>query len=833
MVGLVIVSHSSKLAEGVAELARGMAGPDVALAATGGLDLPDRPLGTDANLVLQAIEQVYSPDGVLVLMDLGSALLSAEMALDALTPERRAHILLCEAPLVEGAIAASVQARLGSPIEQVAAEARGALTAKAVHLGVTAAVPQRAAPEIAAGPAAEIRLIVNNRLGLHARPATRFVQTAGRFQSSITVQNLTSGRGPVSAKSINAVATLGVRQGHTILVIASGPDFEAALIAVQALASENFGDQDDGPTAAVAEATSEVWAPDALRPSAFRGLAASPGIAIGPARLFRPAEPTITQDRVVDPQPEWNRLLTAIDKTRAQIRATLDAVARQAGRYSAAIFEAHLLYLDDDALREPARRAVFDERLNAAAAWQRATNDMAAEYRALDDDYLRARAADVLDVGRQVILNLALQPAAGVPIRASGILLAADLAPADTAQLDRQLVLGIGTASGGSTSHSAILARALGIPAVVGLGDGILGLAEGTPLVLDGDNGQIIPRPDVDTIAEYTRRLEAARAAQAEARLASAAPAVTRDGRRIEIAANIGSAEDARAAVDVGAEGVGLFRTEFLFLDRRTAPDEAEQFEAYRAAAQAMDGRPIIIRTLDVGGDKPLPYLDLGHEANPFLGWRAIRMCLANPEFFKTQLRAIVRTAAEFPIRVMFPMIATLAEWRAARRLLSEAAAEVKDRGQPAPNRIEIGIMIEIPSAALRASQFAMEVDFFSIGTNDLSQYTLAAERGNARVAALADAYHPSVLQLIEDVVEAAHRHGKWAGVCGEMGGEPLAAPVLIGLGVDELSMSAPAIPRAKQIVRLLDYEKTRRLAQQALALEDAEAVKNLLNAAR
>ncbi|HLF29335.1 MAG TPA: phosphoenolpyruvate--protein phosphotransferase [Anaerolineae bacterium] len=857
MVGLVIVSHSAKLAAGVAELARGMAGPHVPLAATGGLDLPDRPLGTDAALVQQAIAQVYSEDGVLVLMDLGSAVLSAEMALDLFPPEQRAHVLLCEAPLVEGALAAAVQARLGSPLEQVAAEARGALAAKAAQLGApTTLTPSSPLPSLEDGPELSVQLTIPNRLGLHARPAARFVQTANQYQADVRLRDLTTGRGPANAKSINAVATLGVRQGHQIELIAAGPDAEAALAALRQLADDNFGDKDDeglatkdeppplrhGPQPETSRAggkrrRSDKLQPDSslrLHPSSFlKGLPASPGIAIGPARLFRPTAANIPAHTIANPQKEWDALLKAIEQTRVQIRALRAAVARRADRYSAEIFDAHLLFLDDEALREPARRAIFDDHLNAAAAWQRATEQVAAEYRALDDEYLRARAADVTSVGQQVIGNVLGQGATTPALTQAGILVAPDLTPADTARLDPALVLGICTAFGGSTSHSAILARNFGIPAVVGLGESLLALAEGTPLVVDGEAGEVYPDPDPALVAEYTRRADAARRAREQARALSATPAITRDGRRIEVVANIGSPADARAAVAAGAEGVGLFRTEFLFLDRQTAPDEEEQYTAYRAVAQIMGERPIIVRTLDAGGDKPLPYLDLGAEANPFLGFRAVRVCLARPGFFKTQLRAIVRVAAEFPVKVMFPMIATLDEWRAARALLAEARAEVQQRGQAVPDRIETGIMVEIPAAALRARRFAAEVDFFSIGTNDLTQYTLAAERGNARVAALADAFQPAVLQLIQSVVEAAHAQGKWVGVCGEMGGEPLAVPLLVGLGVDELSMNAPAIPQAKQIIRAVDYGEARQLAEAALGLESAEAVRKMLNAER
>jgi phosphocarrier protein FPr len=376
------------------------------------------------------------------------------------------------------------------------------------------------------------------------------------------------------------------------------------------------------------------------------------------------------------------------------------------------------------------------------------------------------------------------------------------------------------------------LAQTLGIPAVVGLGHELLALADGTLLLLDGETGRIWLNPSSERISEYRRLADSRREARARALAASVMPATTRDGQRVEVVANIGSPAEARPAVEMGAEGVGVFRTEFLFLDRQQAPDEDEQLAAYEAAAQALKGRPLTIRTLDVGGDKPLPYVDTAPEANPFLGFRAIRLCLARPEFFKVQLRAIVRAAAKHPIRLMFPMIATLAEFRAARVLVTEAQAEVTRRGQRAPARLEIGMMVEIPAAALRAEQFAREVHFFSLGTNDLIQYTLAAERGNRLVAALADGLHPAVLVLIAQTVRAGQARDRPVSVCGELAADPQAVPLLVGLGVDELSLNASAIPRVKEIVRTLDVSEARRLAEKALTLESAEAVRRLVEAA-
>jgi phosphocarrier protein FPr len=842
VIGIVIVSHSASLADGVLELAREMAGPEVRMAAAGGMDLPGRPLGTDAALVVRAIEEVYSEDGVLLLMDLGSAVLSAEMALDLLEPEQRAHVALAAAPLVEGAISAAVQARLGSTLEQALAEADGSLAAKREHLGAgPAPEPQPASgPESAqaAGPDPEARLLrleVRNRLGLHARPAARLVQTVGQFKDTrVSVRNLATGRGPVAAGSINAIAMLGLACGQTLEVAASGPQAEALLAALKALAEDNFGDPDEGPAAPAAPGSTEFRPAEGFKDleghRGLAGLAASSGLALGPVRHPRLRTPAIPRDPAADPEAEWRRLQGALDRTRAQIRETHAGVLRRAGRDAAAMFEAHLLYLDDAALVEPVRRRIFEARENAAAAWHGEAEALAAQYRELPDEYLRARAADVLAVADQVAANVLGEAPGGLSLAGPGILVADDLTPGQTAGLDPALVQAICTAQGGPTSHTAILARTFGIPAIVGLGPDLLTLAEGTPLLVDAERGWLVPDPDAALVAQFSGRQARLAAARAEAQAQQHAPAVTRDGRRVGVWANIGSLADAKAAVAAGAEGVGLLRTEFLFNDRQTAPDEEEQFQSLCAIGEVLGGRPLTVRTLDAGGDKPLQYLDFGQEANPFLGWRAIRMCLALPDFFKVQLRAVVRAAARFPVQVMFPMIATLDELQAAKALLAEAREEVRRAGRAVPERLKTGIMVEIPAAALRAGHLAWEVDFFSIGTNDLTQYTMAAERGNPRVAALSDPFHPAVLDLIRQVADAGRAHGKEVGICGELGGDPLAASLLVGLGLDELSMGAPAIPVAKQLIRALDYSQARARALAVLDLTTSEAVRAALS---
>ncbi|HYY05160.1 MAG TPA: phosphoenolpyruvate--protein phosphotransferase, partial [Candidatus Limnocylindria bacterium] len=674
----------------------------------------------------------------------------------------------------------------------------------------------------ARGEAETLTLEIRNPLGLHARPAARFVQTAAGFDASVEVTNLTSGRGPASGRSLNGLATLGIRQGHEILVSAQGAQAAAALAALAELAGRDF-DEEPARVAPPAPAAPAAPSPEA----GLTGLPGAPGIVSGPARHLRAVAPEIPTGTAREPEAEWEALQEALRQVRAEIVAARESVAARAGDYSAAIFDAHLLFLDDDALLEPARRAIFEQAQNAAEAWHAAAEAVAADYRSLDDDYLQARAEDLTGVARQVVGALTGE-SAGPALDRPGIVVAADLTPADTAALDRELAQGIATAAGSPTSHSAILARSLGIPAAVGLGEALLEVPEGTPLLLDGDAGVVHVEPAEELVAEYEQRSAAREEAAREARARAAEPAVTRDGHPVEVVANIGSPDDVAVALASGAEGVGLLRTEFLFLERDSMPSEEEQHEAYSRIAKALGGRPLVLRTLDVGADKPLPYLSSRAEANPFLGVRGIRLQLAREELLEPQLRAVLRTAAERPLKVMFPMVTTLEEYRQARSALERAREELEQSGTAVPADLEVGVMIEVPAAALAAEVFAPQVDFFSLGTNDLTQYTMAAERGNAEVAALADGLHPSVLRLIRIVAEAAGRHGRWVGVCGELASDSAAVPVLIGLGITELSANGPAIPAVKQAVREVDLESARALADEALRLSSAAEVRAL-----
>lgn len=831
MVGIVIVSHSALLAAGVRELAEQMVQGRVPIATAGGIDDPENPIGTDALAVQAAIEQVYSDDGVVVLMDLGSALMSAELALELLDPAQQANVFLCAAPLVEGAMAAVVQASVGSTAQEVLAEAQSALAVKEGQLGSYAGVAETPAGEtpttsLAAPPAAKaITLQIRNRQGLHARPAALFVTTANQFQAEISVHK--AGQ-QANAKSINQVATLGARQGDEVTVRASGPDAAAALAAIQALAEDDFGEKETAPPP-VMEAPRP--AAPAGGDNAWSGVAASPGVAVGPAALYRPQLPQVTRQHIDDPAGEWQRLQSALTTARQELVALQAQATRQIGAADAAIFAAHALILQDPELLANVQARISSDGINAEAAWHEAMNELAATYQALDDAYMQARAADVRDVARRVLGQLMAMEMPSLAFTRPVILVAADLTPSDTARLDPAQILGICTELGGATAHSAILARALGIPAVVGLGSQVWQLASGQTVGLDGSRGEVWPQPDDGQLAVLQARRVAWQEAQHAAQATGRGAAITQDGRQIEVAANIGGPRDVPVALDYGAEGVGLFRTEFLFMDRPAPPDEAEQLAAYREVAAAMAPRPVIIRTLDVGGDKPLPYLDLGREENPFLGYRGIRFCLHRPDIFKPQLRAILRASQGHNLRVMFPMIGTLAELRAARAMLAEAQAELRAENVPFDEGLAVGIMIEVPSAVATADQLAGEADFFSIGTNDLTQYVMAADRGNANVAGLANALQPAVLRMIQQTVRAAHAAGIWVGMCGELAGNALATPLLVGLGLDELSMSAPALPAVKAAVRGLTMAEASALAGQVLAQVSVDGVMALLGA--
>ncbi len=560
------------------------------------------------------------------------------------------------------------------------------------------------------------------------------------------------------------------------------------------------------------------------------GLPAAPGIAYGPARRIVRAALQVRRVSINDPGAELARLDAASLRAEGELASLRERAEQQVGKDEAGIFIAQQAILHDPELQDRVRKIVEGERVNVEFAWNEGVRFYADMLRSVPDEYIAARAADVEDVGRRVLAWLQGHADEHSQLVTPAVIIAEELTPADTVLLDRKYLLAFCTEGGGPTSHVAILSKALGVPCVVGLGARLASVEDDSLLLVDGTAGELLIDPDEKTQAEYLRKAEGLDKLQQEAAVRAAQPAITHDGQRVEVVANIGSLDDALEAMKHGAEGVGLLRTEFLFLDRATAPDEEEQVRAYSAIFQAIGpSKPIVVRTLDIGGDKPAPYLDAPKEDNPFLGLRGVRLTLRFKSLFQTQLRSLLRAGAGYDLRVMFPMVSTPDEFFDARQLLYECRASLMAEGLACIQDCQVGIMVEVPSAAILARVFAREVDFFSIGTNDLSQYALAAERTSADVAHLADPLHPSVLQLIQQVIQAAHANRKWVGLCGELAGNPLATPLLLGLGLDEFSASPRSLPLLKQAIRKSNVDAGRSVAQKALEMSNAQEVRNLL----
>jgi phosphocarrier protein FPr len=818
MVALVLVAHSAALAEGAKALAEQVAGGRVRIAAAGGVADAEHPIGTDATRVAEAISAVHNPDGVLVLVDLGSALLSAETALELLSPDMRRNVRISSAALVEGAVAAAVAAAAGSPVDAVEGEARCALLPKEQHLGAAADTEAAAATLLSDAGTPLEEVVIPNALGIHARPAGLIVAAAARYDAQVTLSNQSRPRPRAIARSLTQVAMLDGRQGDRIAVRASGPQAAVAAKAVADLVRAGFGES--SVRKPVSPAVSQTAEADRLS-----GLPASPGIVIGPVRALSSLMPALAHQRPESADRELGRLEQALLRAREETRTLTVSIAVAADQ-EAGIFAAQLQLLNDPELVTAAQLRLAAGGVTAEQAWQEASDAVAQRFSALESPLLAARASDVQDVARRVLLTLSGGIHGSPPLREPAILIAPEILPSDVAQLDPATTLGLATAYGAPHSHASILARALSIPAVVGLGPALLSVVDGQVIGLDGTRGLVFPKLTKDRRAELEAQATAWRAAQAEAQAACQAPAKTIDGRQIEIAANIGRLDEIPLAIRLGAEGIGVLRTEFLFLGRATPPSEAEQEEAYRSVLSAMAGRRVIVRTLDIGGDKPVPFLPPLSEANPYLGERGLRRSLRHPDLFLAQARALHRASTAGPLHILLPMVTTRDEIRRARRHLEQARREVGLRADASVP--PLGIMIETPASALGIKHLLPEVDFVSIGTNDLTQYTLAAERGNAQVAGLYDACHPAVLRLVAMVVDAAHRAGKWVGVCGEVAADLQAIPILVGLGVDELSMVPGAIPAAKQRIRELRLPEVQRMAEEALHFESAAEVRAL-----
>ncbi len=662
-----------------------------------------------------------------------------------------------------------------------------------------------------------VDLVIKGSHGLHARPATAFVELAKQFKSSIHVRHKET---VADGKSLISLLKLGVGENATLRVMASGDDADDALLALEAAVLAGLEDETEAAEESQTDTADHGWTPS--EPTlTIQGLSASSGLAIGPLCHFKKSK-IVVAATAKDPAVEEKLLHGAIATAQSELEQIYLEVKAQSGAGKAAIFKAHIEFLSDEEMIADTLALVATGH-SAGWSWQKVIKERIEDLAKLDDPVLRGRATDINDVGTRVLRHLAdVVEDTTFTVQTPVILVAEDLMPSDTVNLDPKKILGFCTTAGGPTSHTAIIARSLGIPAIVGAGPALLNQENGTEVILDGTSGNLYIKPhasDVKAAQNIQAILADQRNIEHKTRFE---PAITTDGHRVEIAANIANATEAELAVNGGAEGVGLMRTEFLFLDRSEAPTEEEQYQAYSQMTKALGGLPLIIRTLDVGGDKNLPYLKLPPEDTSFMGMRGIRLCLAKPELFRPQLRAIYRAAEHGPIKIMFPMISTLEDLNAAKDMAEGVRQELGAAQLP------FGVMIEVPSAVILAAELAQEVEFFSIGTNDLTQYTLAMDRLHPLLARQADALHPAVLRMIDLTVSAADAAGIWVGVCGGMAADPQGAAILTGLGVKELSVSIPSVAAVKAQLRKLSLADAQSLAKRALACRNAAEVRRL-----
>lgn len=660
-------------------------------------------------------------------------------------------------------------------------------------------------------------VVLANAHGLHARPATQLVNLTKSFQGDIQVA--VDDGNFVSAKSLTRLLALGCKRGQTLRFIAE-PETDAvdALDKVIQAVQQGLGEEVEPIQSSDSQ---EAQSPQTVKSlpktlSTNTGIPASSGLAFGPVHVIKPK--VYQYERMgLSVKAEKEKLDIALHAVKNNIH---QVIAKSEVAEIKQIFQAHLEMLDDPDLINGVYQKI-NLNLSAPAAWHEHIEAAAKEQAALPDRLLAERATDLRDIGDRVLAQLCGEVIIEEP-KEPYILIMYDVGPSDVARLNKDRVAGILTAVGGASAHSAIVARALGIPAIVGAGDQVLEIEQKSSLLINGDTGTFVLNPNTQQIEQAKQERELQQKIREEAERHSQEPAITLDQHQIEVAANLGKVQATGHAVECGAEAIGLLRTELVFMAHSSAPSEATQEADYRIVLDTLAGRPLVVRTLDVGGDKPLPYLPIAEEENPFLGLRGIRLTLRQPELLRQQLIALLKAADDRPLRIMFPMIGRVEEWRAAKAILDEVKA-----AHPCAD-LQVGIMIEVPSAALLAPILAQEVDFFSIGTNDLTQYTLAIDRGHPILSAEADGLHPSILQLIDHTVKAAHKHGKWVGICGELAADPKAVPILMGLGVDELSMSPNSIPLVKAQIRTLNYSQAQALAKSALECESATAVRQL-----
>lgn len=803
MVGLVLVSHSRPLADAAADLIRRtINSPDLKLSSSGGVGDHREELGTDAIEIQEAIAAVYSGDGVLVLMDMGSAILSAETAKEFLDPEQQPMVRLTSAPLVEGGISAAIQAQLGSSLDEVANAARQSLIPKQDQIQDSEPPAQAAIATRSATPAETIDVTILNPHGLHLRPATTLIKALSRFPGEILIENRTANRGPVPVRSLVDVTRLQIREGNSVRFSISAPDPKPAADAIRELVQSRFG-----------EAAVPAIETDTAVNETSKTFGVSGGIAVGRVLLLDSiplAIPTRKVESAADAGRETEQLKAAISTAAEQFDSRIEHLRPTLRDDYLGVFEAQLMILEDATIYQEVRTQIENQHLNSAAAWHVVLSRYAADQEQVEDLYLRARAADFREVDRMVLSHLVDETESpALPREAFAmptLVVCEELTPTLAEQFRRDAAAGVIQLGGGTTSHGAILARAFALPSIGGARDQLDRLKSAQQVAIDGSKGMLWIDPEKSVLDDLLARKVQAHTEQEQALQASREPCRTKDGIRVQVGANAGSASDISSAVANGADFVGLFRSEFLFQKFDREPDAETQLAAYREALAPSNGQiPITIRLLDVGGDKPLKFLPQSKEANPFLGVRGIRLLMANPRFFRTHLQAILRLAHSFPVQLLIPMITEVSEVLATKKLLGAIAKELITANTPHRWPIPLGAMIETPSAGILIDQLLAHLDFISIGTNDLTQYVLCAERGNAALVRFSDALHPAVLEICEQIIDTAVLHKKKASICGEIASDPEAVPIWLGLGLREISVTAAAIPATKSLVRQLE----------------------------
>jgi phosphoenolpyruvate-protein phosphotransferase/dihydroxyacetone kinase phosphotransfer subunit len=849
MVGLVLVSHSRALAQATVDLIKRTVASDIALQFAGGVGEDRTELGTDGTEILEAINAVYSDDGVLVLMDMGSAILSAETAKDFLDPAQQEKVRLTSAPLVEGAIAAAIQAQLGSPIGEVVNAAKQSLLPKQEHLSESPAPPPiPLATVVMPGSAVTLDLTIENEHGLHLRPAAALIKRVARFKNSqIFVENRSTHSRRAVTKSLIDVARLQIRKGDLVRFTISSPDPGAVVAEIRNLVETRFGEKTAERPAAqqllpgsedkqesVQSARTEIQSATNRSPGS-KTLPISNGVAIGEPRFLDKIDPPIPSNRLdsfLQIEEELRTLKKAVANAAADFDERMARLEDKLSEDELAVFEAQQLIVSDPTLFETAEARVRNSHFNAAAAWHETLTDQAARQESSDDPYLRERAADFREVDRIVLSHLlekGTEPES--PFENPTILICDELSPALAERCESLGIVGVIQLRGGATSHGAIVARALGMPAIGGSQARLDALRTAKRVAIDGSSGELWLDPEPATLDRLNKQIAANKSASAHDLETSSEPALSSDGIRIQVSGNAGSAEEVAKATKIGADSIGLFRSEFLFQQFSSEPTEEQQFEAYAAAFGPQEQSiPLTVRLLDIGGDKPLKFLHTAVEANPFLGVRGIRLLLAHPEFFRTHLRVLLRLSGLYPIRLMIPMVTDYSEVIATKKLLEEIHNELNQENKKHSWPIALGIMVETPAAAIMADRLAAYSDFFSIGTNDLAQYLLCAERGNAALSGFSDALHPAVLTVCKQVVDVAVRRKIDVSICGEIASDPAALPFLLGIGLRSLSVNPPTIPSTKASIRRMSVaELTPKVEKILIAAQTAQEIRRSL----